>query len=78
MVGRTNIMPVFHIGPNKVSNVKSCLFRSEGGFGVKLVAYYFANFRKFLASISSILRQKEVGFENANDNILKVKCLSVP
>ena len=79
-VGRLagNINPVFHIGFNKVSNVESFVYLGvKFVFGVRLLADYSARCRKFLASVSSVLRHKVVGYENTFVNILKVKCLPV-
>jgi exonuclease III len=79
-VGRLagNIMPVFHIGHNEVSIVDSFVYLGvKFTFGVRLIADYSARCRKFLASVSSVLRHKVNGFENAFVNILKVKCLPV-
>jgi hypothetical protein len=78
LAGGIILMPVFHIGHNDVSIVESFVYLGvKFVFGVRLVADYSARCRKFLASVSSVLRHKEVGYENAFVNILKVKCLSV-
>lgn len=64
LAGGIILMPVFHIGHNDVSIVKSFVpLGVKFAFGVRLVADYSARCRKFLAPVSSVLRHKEVGHE---------------